>query len=35
MEIHSLHGVAQVKEIEMAHCIAHALGHLRTLGVSA
>ena len=35
MEIHSLHGVARVKEMEMAHCISHALGHPRTVGVSA
>ena len=35
MEIHDLHGVARVKEMEMAHCISHALGHPRTVGVSA
>ena len=35
MVIHGLHGVAQVKEMEMAHCISYALGHLRTIGVSA
>ena len=35
MEIHSLLGVARVKEMEMAHCISHALGHPRTVGVSA
>ena len=35
MEIHSLHGVARVKEMEMAHCILHALGHPRTVRVSA
>ena len=35
MEIHGLHGVARVNEIEMAHCIADGLGHLRTLRVSA
>ena len=28
MEIHSLHGVAKVKEMEMAHGISHALGPL-------
>ena len=32
---HGLHGVARVKEMEMAHCISHALGHPRTVGVSA
>ena len=32
MEIHGLHGVARVKEMEMAHCISHALGHPRTGG---
>ena len=35
MEIHGLHGVARVKEMEMAHGISHALGHPRTLEVSA
>ena len=35
MEIHGLHGVARVKEMEMAHCISYALGHLRTVRVSA
>ena len=35
MEIHDLHGVARVKEIEMTHCISHALEHPRTVGVSA
>ena len=35
MEIYGLHGVARVKEMEMAHCISHALGHPRTVGVSA
>ena len=35
MEIHGLHSVAWVKEMEMAHCISHALGHPRTVGVSA
>ena len=35
MEIHGLHGVAQVKGMEMAYCISYALGHLRTVGVSA
>ena len=35
MEIHGLHGVARVKEIEMAQCITHALGHPRIVGVSA
>ena len=35
MEIHGLHGVAQVKEMEMAHDISHALGHPRTVAVSA
>ena len=35
MEIHGLHGVAQVKAMEMAHCISYALGHPRTVGVSA
>ena len=35
MEIHRLHGVAWVKEMEMAHCISYALGHPRTVGVSA
>ena len=33
MEIHGLHGVARVKEMEMAHCISYALGHPRTIGV--
>ena len=32
---HGLHGVALVKEMEIAHCISHALGHPRTVGVSA
>ena len=35
MKIHSLHGVERVKEMEMDHCISHALGHPRTVGVSA
>ena len=35
MEIHGLHGVTRVKEMEMANCISHALGHLRTVGLSA
>ena len=35
MEIHGFLGVAQVKEMEMAHCISHALGHPRIVGVSA
>ena len=35
MEIHSFHGVARVKEMEMAHFISHALGHPRTVGESA
>ena len=35
MEIHGLHGVARVKEMEMDHGISHALGHPRTIGVSA
>ena len=35
MEIHILHGVTWVKEMEMAHCISYALGHPRTVGVSA
>ena len=35
MKIYGLHGVARVKEMEMAHCISHALGHPRTVGVSA
>ena len=35
MKIHGLHGVAQVKEMEMAHYISHALEHPRTVGVSA
>ena len=35
MEIYGLHGVARVKEMKMANCISHALGHLRTIGVSA
>ena len=33
MEIHGLHGVARVKEMEMAHSISHALGHPKTVGV--
>ena len=37
MEIHGLHGVARVKEMEMemAHCISYALGHPRIVEVSA
>ena len=35
MEFHGLHGVARVKEMEMAHCISHALGYSRTVGMSA
>ena len=35
MEIHGLHGVARVKEMEMAHYILHALGYPRIVGVSA
>ena len=35
MEIHSLHGVVGVKEMEMAHGISHALGPPRTVRVSA
>ena len=35
MEIHGLHGVARVKEMEMTHCILYALGNPRTVGVSA
>ena len=35
MEIHGLHGVARVKEMEMAHCISYASGYPRTIGVSA
>ena len=35
MEIHGLHGVARVKEMEMTHCISYALIHLRTVGLSA
>ena len=35
MEIHVLKGVARVKEMEMAHFISYALGHPRTVGVSA
>ena len=35
MEIHGLHGVAWVKEMEMAHFISYALGHPGTIGVSA
>ena len=35
MKIHDLHGIARVKEMEMAYCISYALGHPRTLGVSA
>ena len=35
MEIHGLHGIARVKKMKMAHCISHALGHPRTVGVSA
>ena len=37
MKIHGLHGVARVKEMEMemARCISHALGHPRTVRVSA
>ena len=35
MEVHGLHSVARVKEMEMAHFISYALGHPRTVGVSA
>ena len=35
MEIHGLHGVGRVKEMEMVHCISYALGHPRIVGVSA
>ena len=35
MEIHGLHGVARVKEMEMTHCITHASGHPGIVGVSA
>ena len=35
MEIQGLHGVARFKEMEMAHCISHVLGHPRIVGVSA
>ena len=35
MEIHSLHGIARVKEMELGHCISHALGHPRIVGVRA
>ena len=35
MEVHGLHGVTQVKEMEMADFISHALGHPRIVGVSA
>ena len=35
MEIHGLHGVARVKEMEIAHGISHALEHPITVGVSA
>ena len=35
MEIHGLHGVARVKEMEMTHCISHAFGHPRTVRVNA
>ena len=35
MEIHGFHGVAQVKEMEIDHCISYALGPPRTVGVSA
>ena len=35
MEIHGLHGVARAKEMEMDYGISHALGHSRTIGVSA
>ena len=35
MEIHGLHGVARVKEMEMTHCISYALGHPGTVEVSA
>ena len=35
MEIHDLHGVARIKEMEMTHCISYAVGHPRTVGVSA
>ena len=34
MAIRGLHGVARVKEMEMAYCISYALGHPRTVGVS-
>ena len=35
MEIHDLHGVEQVKEMEMAHCISYALEHPRIVVASA
>ena len=35
MEIHGLHGVARVMEMEMPHCISYAWGHPRIGGVSA
>ena len=35
MKIHDLHGVAWVKEMEMAHCNSYALGPPRTVRVSA
>ena len=35
MEIHGLHGVARIKEMQMAHCISYTLGHPRTVGVSS
>ena len=35
MDIHGLHGVARVKEMEMTHGISHAFGHPITVGVSA
>ena len=34
MEIHGLHGLARVKEMEMAHSISYALGHPITVEVS-
>ena len=35
MEIHGLHGVARVKEMEMTYYISYALGHPGTVEVSA
>ena len=35
MEIHGLHGVTRVKEMEMAHFSSYSFGHPRTVGVSA